>query len=190
VILGGNMRYRAIQEALQDAQFRKARGVAGKDEVPASWVQDASDWSAEDRQAFIVLDNAPPGVSGEWDWDLLANEWDAESLNGWGLFVPVVRELTAEQIREAENAGGAADSTEATYEAEMSKNTKGVIPIIPRYDEHYQAFIIVCENRIDEAWLRKKLNIEEPQQSYKDKKIRQSNVITIKQLKALLCAQS
>ena len=72
----------------------------------------------------------------------------------------------------------------------MSKKTQGAIPIIPKYDEHYQAFIIVCENRIDEAWLRKKLNIEEPQQSYKDKKIRQSNVITIKQLKALLCAQS
>lgn len=88
IILGGNMRYRAIQEAIQDEQFRKTIGVTHKDEVPACWIQDASDWSAEDRQAFIVLDNSPPGVSGEWDWDLLANQFDAAELNEWGLEVP------------------------------------------------------------------------------------------------------
>jgi hypothetical protein len=92
IILGGNMRYRAIQDALQDAQFRDAIGITHKDEVPACWIQDASDWSAEDRQAFIVLDNAPPGVSGEWDWDLLANQFDAGDLNEWGLEVPVDNE--------------------------------------------------------------------------------------------------
>ena len=86
------MRYRAIQEALQDAQFRQAIGVKGKDEVPATWVQDASDWSAEDRQAFIVLDNSPEGVSGEWDWDLLANTFECEELNAWGLEVPTGEE--------------------------------------------------------------------------------------------------
>jgi hypothetical protein len=92
IILGGNMRYRAIKDALQDAQFRKTIGVTGKDEVPASWVQDASDWSAEDRQAFIVLDNSPEGVSGEWDWDLLANTFECEELNAWGLEVPTEKE--------------------------------------------------------------------------------------------------
>ena len=88
VILGGNMRYRAIQEALKDDAFRKQIGVKGKDEIPATWVQDASAWSAEDRQAFIILDNSPQGVSGEWDWDLLANQYEPDMLNEWGLEVP------------------------------------------------------------------------------------------------------
>lgn len=88
VILGGNMRYRAIQDALQDEQWREAIGITRKGEIPATWVQDASAWSDEDRQAFIILDNAPQGVSGEWDWDLLANQWEAEELNEWGLEVP------------------------------------------------------------------------------------------------------
>ena len=92
IILGGNQRYRAIQDAIQDAQFRKAIGVTGKDEIPATWVQDASEWSAEDRQAFIILDNSPEGVSGEWDWDLLANTFDSDMLNEWGLEVPTEEE--------------------------------------------------------------------------------------------------
>lgn len=88
IILGGNMRYRAIQDALKDDTFRVKVGVTRKGEIPASWVQDASAWSEEDRQAFIILDNAPAGVSGEWDWDLLANQFDADALNEWGLEVP------------------------------------------------------------------------------------------------------
>ena len=92
IILGGNMRYRAIQEALKDAAFRDAIGVKSQSEIPTSWVQDASAWSEEDRQAFIILDNSPEGVSGEWDWDLLANQYDNDMLNEWGLDVPVEEE--------------------------------------------------------------------------------------------------
>ena len=88
VILGGNMRYRAITEALKDATFRETVGVSKSTEIPATWVQDASAWSEEDRQAFIILDNAPSGVSGEWDWDLLANQYEPDALNEWGLEVP------------------------------------------------------------------------------------------------------
>ena len=88
IILGGNMRYRAIQEALKDEAFRAAVGVSKQTEIPAAWVQDASAWSKEDRQAFIILDNAPQGVSGEWDWDLLANQWEPDELERWGLEVP------------------------------------------------------------------------------------------------------
>jgi hypothetical protein len=190
VILGGNMRYRAIAEALKDESFRAKVGVTKCNEIPATWIQDASAWSEEDRQAFIILDNSPQGVSGEWDWDLLANKSDPESLNEWGLYVPIAKTLTPEQIKQLENTGDATNSSEESFESEMSKKTPGVIPIIPKYDEHYQAFIIVCDNRVDEAWIRKKLNLESPHQSYKDSKIRQSNVITLKQLKTLICAKS
>ena len=88
IILGGNMRYRAITEALKDETFRTAVGVTKCNEIPATWVQDASAWSNEDRQAFIILDNSPQGVSGEWDWDLLANQYEPDMLNEWGLEVP------------------------------------------------------------------------------------------------------
>lgn len=68
VILGGNMRFRAMQEA-------------GVKEVPVMIV----DWDEEKQKEFTIKDNLS---FGEWDWDILANDWDNESLNEWGLNVP------------------------------------------------------------------------------------------------------
>jgi hypothetical protein len=66
VVLGGNMRLRACKEA-------------GLKEVPII----VSDNIPEDRQAeFIIKDNVG---FGEWDWEMLANEWDADLLADWGL---------------------------------------------------------------------------------------------------------
>jgi len=67
VVLGGNMRLRAMKEA-------------GWKEVPVEVV----DWSEEKQKEFIIKDNVG---FGEWDWDELANTWDAEDLNDWGLEV-------------------------------------------------------------------------------------------------------
>jgi hypothetical protein len=66
VVLGGNMRLRACQEA-------------GLKEVP---VIKASQLSEEQQKEFIIKDNIG---FGEWDWDALANEWDGEKLAEWGL---------------------------------------------------------------------------------------------------------
>ena len=85
VILGGNMRYRVIREALKDETFRDAVGVKSASEIPASWVQDASDWDESARQAFILIDNSPDGISGDWDYDILANMVDEELLEECGL---------------------------------------------------------------------------------------------------------
>lgn len=68
VILGGNMRLEACKKA-------------GIKEVP---VINASDLTADEQRQFIIKDNVG---FGEWDWDMLANEWDAEELNEWGLDV-------------------------------------------------------------------------------------------------------
>lgn len=68
IILGGNMRYKAAKEA-------------GLKEVPVKIV----DWSEDKQKQFIIKDNVS---GGEWDWDVLANEWDAEELDEWGLDVP------------------------------------------------------------------------------------------------------
>jgi hypothetical protein len=69
--LGGNMRLRAIQEL-------------GMKEIPDTWVTLADDWTEEKRKEFTIKDNAS---FGEWNWDDLANEWDAELLADWGVDV-------------------------------------------------------------------------------------------------------
>jgi hypothetical protein len=74
--LGGNMRLRAIQEL-------------GMKEIPDSWVTLADDWTQEKRAEFTIKDNAS---FGEWNYDDLANEWDAEQLSDWGVDVPMFDE--------------------------------------------------------------------------------------------------
>jgi len=69
IVLGGNMRLKACKEA-------------GLKEVP---IIKASDLNEDQQKAFIIKDNVG---YGEWDWDMLANEWDAEELVEWGLDIP------------------------------------------------------------------------------------------------------
>lgn len=68
IVLGGNMRLKAIKEA-------------GHTEVAVEIV----DWTEEKQKEFIIKDNAS---FGEWDWSDLANNWDAEELTDWGLDIP------------------------------------------------------------------------------------------------------
>ncbi len=68
IVLGGNMRLRAMQEA-------------GWKKAPVQIV----DWSIEKQNEFIIKDNVG---FGEWDWDLLANEWNESELTEWGLDIP------------------------------------------------------------------------------------------------------
>lgn len=68
VILGGNMRFKAMVEA-------------GWTEIPVKIV----DWSDKKQKEFIIKDNV---AGGEWDWGILANEWDIEDLQDWGLDTP------------------------------------------------------------------------------------------------------
>ena len=71
LILGGNMRYRAAVEA-------------GLDEV---YIVKALGYTQEQEDEFIIKDNSS---FGEWDWDLLANEWDVKELSDWGLDLPKI----------------------------------------------------------------------------------------------------
>jgi hypothetical protein len=47
------------------------------------------DLSEEDEKELNIRLNAN---TGEWDWDMLANEWDSEQLVEWGLDVPTQKE--------------------------------------------------------------------------------------------------
>jgi DNA modification methylase len=79
MVLGGNMRLKACKEA----------------GVKKVWVDVAEGWTEEQKKEFIVKDNVG---FGEWDWDTLANEWDVDQLDEWGLDVPnFPNELEAEE---------------------------------------------------------------------------------------------
>lgn len=70
VVLGGNMRLKACKEAgLKEVSIIKA-----------------SDLTEEEQKQFIIKDNVG---FGEWDWEMIANEWDVEQLSEWGLDLPV-----------------------------------------------------------------------------------------------------
>jgi DNA modification methylase len=80
VVLGGNMRLKALNHL-------------GLTEAP---VIKASELTEDQQRQFIIKDNAG---FGEWDWDMLANEWNVEELEQWGLDVPAfaLNELEAEE---------------------------------------------------------------------------------------------
>lgn len=71
-ILGGNQRFRACVEEL------------GLETLPADWVARVEDLDDEKRKRFILVDNAPDGMSGVWNWDLLAEHFNAEDLDALG----------------------------------------------------------------------------------------------------------
>jgi len=73
VVLGGNMRLKALKEL----KFK---------EVP---VIIADEWTEEQKAEFLIKDNVG---FGEWDWDSLANEWDIEKLDNWGLDLPIFKD--------------------------------------------------------------------------------------------------
>jgi len=114
VVLGGNMRLRACKEA-------------GLKEVPIIL---ADDLTEEQQKEFIIKDNVS---GGEWDWSMLANEWDSEELYKWGLDVPQFAPDIDYSILDGEDvsaqlnemAGGVKKAIQIEFEPE-------------HYDEAYQ----------------------------------------------------
>ena len=109
VVLGGNMRLKAMQEA-------------GWSEVPVQVV----DWSEEKQREFIIKDNVG---FGEWDWDELANTWDAEELNEWGLDVPFVEKEI--------------DSSKEGDDIKIDKS----LQVLPKHE-----YVIIYANSESEEW--------------------------------------
>jgi hypothetical protein len=69
IVLGGNMRLKACKEA-------------GLKEIPVIF---ADDLTEEQQREFIIKDNVG---FGEWDWEMIANEWEPEQLEDWGMSIP------------------------------------------------------------------------------------------------------
>jgi ParB-like chromosome segregation protein Spo0J len=116
IVLGGNMRLKACKEA-------------GLKEVPIIF---ADDLTEDEQKQFIIKDNVG---FGEWDWDMLANEWEPELLNEWGLEVPNWGETPDYDILDDDEANGQLE--------DMTSGVKKAIQI--EFDlEHYEeAFELV-----------------------------------------------
>lgn len=79
IIVGGNMRYRAMKEL-------------GHNEAPVFIIP--KETPIEKIKAYTILDN---NGFGEWDWDLLANEWETFELDDWGVDLPAFDESTDDE---------------------------------------------------------------------------------------------
>src|SRR5690554_4995227 len=86
IVLGGNMRLKALKEL-------------GYKEVPKEWIKSADDLTEDEQRRFIIKDNVG---FGEHDWEMLQAEWDLSELEDWGLDVP---EWETEEVLEAEEDG-------------------------------------------------------------------------------------
>lgn len=108
-ILGGNMRYKALEQL-------------GYAEIPDNWVK-VMNFNRKEEREFIVKDNIG---YGDWDWDSL-DSWDAEELNDWGLDISFNQDEyfkteDKENIEDAEPRS--TDDEYATFEIVMLYDNK------------------------------------------------------------------
>jgi ParB-like chromosome segregation protein Spo0J len=71
-VIGGNQRVKAILKL-------------GMVDIPDEWVRVAKDLTEEQRRRFILIDNSPRGMSGEWDLEILQCEYELEELELVGI---------------------------------------------------------------------------------------------------------
>jgi hypothetical protein len=76
-ILGGNQRYAACQNL-------------GMKTVPGSWVKIASGLTPGQRKRFVLVDNAPEGMAGDWDLELLTADWEMPELGELGFDLDIM----------------------------------------------------------------------------------------------------
>ena len=105
---------------------------------------------------------------GENDLDVMSNEWDKTELSDWGVeFAP---EKAVDEFKERFDA-----ITDET----------AIYPLVPKYDEKHELFIIQSANEVDSNWLRERLGMQR-MRSYKTGKVGKSNVIDVKDVRIAL----
>ena len=150
--------------------------------------------SADDARAYALADNKLAELGGGWDLEILRGELaDLSTMpeleTGFSdseiqtLLHGITRKLSREEIEDADVTEEPADKPD-DFERQLNKLNNPTLPLVAAYGETQQAFLIVCDNAVDEAWLRHVLNLEEPRQSYKDQKFQSANVTTVSQLRA------
>ena len=128
--LGGNMRLKALQEL----KYK---------EIPDSWVVLADEWTEEQRNEFIIKDNSS---FGEWNWNLLQSDWDADDLENWGLDLP------AEWGKEDEEL----EAVEDDFDVELPEDPKTVLGDLYEIGEHR----LLCGDSTDSDQVARLMNGE------------------------------
>lgn len=123
IVLGGNMRLKACKEA-------------GLKEVP---IIKASELTEDEQRQFIIKDNVS---GGEWDWEMLANEWDSEQLEDWGLDVT---NFETDEVLEA---------VEDDFDATPPEEPKTVLGDLYEIGEHR----LLCGDSTDSDTVAKLMN--------------------------------
>jgi hypothetical protein len=150
VVLGGNMRLRACKDA-------------GLEEV---YIIKASELSIEKQNEFVIKDNVN---FGEWDVDVLANNFEREILLQYG--------LSDKEI------GLEVDSY--TKEFEDITDEQAELPIVPRFNESYNSITIFCSNDMDWNWLKNVLKIKKAK-DYKTSRIMECHVIRVQDFQDII----
>lgn len=114
IIIGGNMRYRAMQEL-------------GYTEVPCVIIDPKT--PVEKLAQYTILDN---NGFGKWDWDLLANEWSDFDLDGWGLDI----------FGDANTQWSSLDKIEEDIEAPSVDKSERITVTVPPEQKKYLSEII------------------------------------------------
>lgn len=150
VVVCGNLRLRACKEL-------------GYKELPCKVLDSSTD--VKKLREYATKDNVN---FGENDLDVMANEWDKDELQDWGVeFAP---EKPTDEFKERFDS-----ITDGT----------AVYPLIPKFDEKHELFIIASANEVDSNWLRERLGMQR-MRSYKTGKVSKSNVIDIKDVRHAL----
>lgn len=150
VVVCGNLRLRACKEL-------------GYKELPCKVLDPSTD--VKKLREYATKDNVN---FGENDMDVMANEWDKDELQDWGVeFAP---EKPADEFKERFNA---------------ITDESAVYPLIPKFDEKHELFIIASASEVDSNWLRERLGMQR-MRSYKTGKVSKSNVIDIKDVRHAL----
>lgn len=150
LVIAGNLRVRASKEL-------KIPKVPCKVLPVETTIKKLREYASKDNVNF-----------GEFDKDILNNEWDKEELAGWGF------EFEQEKPK---------DAFKERFEA--IKDEDAIYPLVPKYDEKHELFIIQSANEVDSNWLRERLGMQR-MKSYKTGKVSRSNVIDIKDVREIL----
>ncbi len=135
----------------------------GYTELPCKVLEGGTD--TKKLREYATKDNVN---FGENDMDVMANEWDTSELADWGVeFAP---EKPRDEFKDRFDAMG---------------DDSAVYPLVPKYDEKHELFIIQSANEVDSNWLRERLGMQR-MKSYKTGKIGKSNVIDIKDVRTAL----
>lgn len=132
IVLGGNMRLKACKKA-------------GLKEI---WIDQVTDWGEEKKKEFIIKDNSG---FGEWDWDILMNQWEVKDLYDWGLDIP---EIPLEDI----------EAEEDNYEEPDELQVDVVLGDLIEIGEHR----LLCGDSTDVTQVEKLMNGQEIDLLYTD----------------------